>query len=261
MKSMIRLTTILFAVSVLLFIEGCRNFDKAYQTEYRPDPAIKKEGFPVNNPVFICNLIDERKSSEIIPLEPDANPLILIPLWPYTHSETCPVVRYTYLQDMMNTTKHIIAQDIRASKIFKYVTTQTFEVSGLKEAEYQSQIPPDAYLIQVSILKAVWSRYLTCYGLSYPGTVLWALGLPVSYGSVTISIRAEIYSPNNYEKPLFEKVITKETSCTEWIYDQVNYSPPISEFALAEIFPQVMTELRNTAVAAVEKYCRTKGKN
>lgn len=261
MKSIIRLTIILFALSLIPFVGGCRNLDQAYQTGYKPGSAIKKEGFPIDNPVFLCNIINKREASEIIPIDPDADPLILIPLWPYTHSETSPVLKYTYLQsDMLNTVKHIIAHDIRASGIFKYTTTQTFDVEGLREAKYQAQIPPNAYIIQISVLKAVWSRYLTSYGLSYPGTILWAVGLPVSYGNVKISINVEIYPPT-YEKPILEKVITQETSCTEWIYDQINYGPPVSEFALAEIFPQTMTELRNAAIEAIEKYNKIKNRN
>ena len=80
---------------------------------------------------------------------------------------------------------------------------------------------------------------------------MWAFGLPVSYGSVKISIKAEIYSPDNHEKPLLEKVITEEIACTELIYDQISYRPPTSEFALAEIFPKAMTDLKNTTVGAV----------
>ena len=261
MKSIIRPICVLSTLLLISFIGGCRNLDQAYQIGYTPGPAIKKEGFPVDNPVFLCNIEDKRGPSEIIPMDPDANPLILIPLWPYTHSETSPVLKYTCLQsDMLSTVKHIIAHDIRASGIFDYIMTQTFDVEGVKEEKYQSQVPPKAYIIQISVLKAVWSRYLTSYGLSYPGTILWVFGLPVSYGSVKTSIKVEIYSPDNYEKPLLEKVITKETSCTEWIYDQVNYGPPVSEFALAEIFPQIMAELRNTAIEAVEKYSSVKNK-
>lgn len=255
MKLIIRPIKILFILFMILLIEGCRNFNQDYQTDYKPAQAIKKEGFPIDNPVFICNLTDKRQTSEIIPLDPDTNPLILIPLWPYVHTQTCPILRYTFLQsDIQNTLKHIIAQDIRASGIFKYTTTQTFGITGLREAKYQAQIPPNAYLIQISILKAEWSRYLTSYGLSYPGTILWSFGLPVSYGNVKISIKVEIYSPDNYENPLLEKIITEKKSCTEWIYDQLNYRPPISEFALAKIFPKIMTELRNTALEAIEKY-------
>ncbi len=153
MKSIIRLTGALFALSLIPFIGGCHNY-KAYQTGYKPAPVIKKEGFPVNNPVFLCNITSKREASEVIPIDPDANPLILIPLWPYTHSETSPVLKYTYLQsDILNTVKHIIAHDIRASGIFQYTVTQTFDVEGLKESKYQAQIPPNAYIIQMSILK------------------------------------------------------------------------------------------------------------
>ena len=41
-----------------------------------------------------------------------------------------------------------------------------------------------------------------------------------------------------------EKLISQQIPCTEWIYDQVNYKPPISEFKLAKIFPKVTKELR-----------------
>jgi hypothetical protein len=253
MKSIIHLTGILFVLSLVIFIEGCRYMEQTYQKEYKPGQAIKKEGFPVDNPVFLCN-VDKKECSKIIPTNPDADPLILIPLWPYTHSETSPILRCTYLQsNILNTVKHIIAQDIRAAGIFKYTVTETFNVEDKNEAKYQAQAPANAYIIKISVLKAVWSRYLTSYGLSYPGTILWAFGLPVSYGNVKMSIKVDIYPPD-CKKPILEKVITKETSCTEWIYDQINYGPPVSEFALAEIFPQTMTELRNAAIEAVEKY-------
>lgn len=255
MKSVARLAFVLSALSTLPFLEGCRNLEQSFQTDYKPAPAIKKEGFPVDNPEFICNITDKRPQIERIPVSPYANPLILVPLWPYTHSETSPTLKYTYLQsDVLNSAKHITAQDIKASEIFKYVTTQTFGVTGLQEAKYQAQIPPGAYIIQISLLKATWSRYLTSYGLSYPGTILWAFGLPVSYGNVQVSIEVQIYPPNNHKSPILEKVISEKTSCTEWIYDQVNYMPPISEFALAEIFPKVMAELRIATVEAIEKY-------
>lgn len=258
MRAIIRLTSVLLVLFSVIFLQGCRNFQSAYQLEYQPAPAIKKEGFPTNNPVFIRNIADRREPTEVIPLDPDANPLILIPLWPYTHSETSPILRYTYLQaNMLDTVKDIMAQDIQSAGIFNYVTVESSGSIEIRQTG-KTQTPSNTYVIQIYLLKATWSRYLTSYGLSYPGTILWAFGLPVSYGNVSVSVKVDIYSPGNSEKPLVGKIITKETSCTEWIYDQMNYNPPISEFAVAELFPQIMAEIRNSATEAVEKYNKTK---
>lgn len=223
---------------------SCNNLDSAYQTVYKPQPAIEKSGFPIKNPVFISNILDDRPVQEQIPLDPSINPLLFIPLWPYTHSETSPVLKYTFMQsDMLNTIKHLISEDIKASGIFSYVTVQTYGVTGSKEEEYAAKIPSDAYILKIEVKRAIWSRYLTAYCLSYPGTILWII-LPESYGSVSITIKANLYSPLDRNKPFAETIITKEVSCTEWSYDQLNYQPPVSEFKLAEMFPEVMADLR-----------------
>ena len=110
--------------------------------------------------------------------------------------------------------------------------------------KYYNLYKNKAYKLRVTLLNANWSRTLTSYGLSYPGTILWAFGLPVSYGDVTFKIKAELYLPGNSQSPVASTTISKNVDCTEWIYDQVNYSPPISEFKLAEIFPEAIKELR-----------------
>lgn len=242
----------LFIFTLLVFT-SCNNWNKNYQTVYKPQPAIKTDGFPINNPVFISNIVDARPQQERIPLDPNISSVLLIPLWPYDHSETSPVLRYTYMQaDMLNTLKHLIADDIRASEIFSYITTQTYGVIGSQEAEYATKIPNDAYILEIEIKKALWSRYVTTYCLSYPGSLLW-LFAPESYGSVSITIEAKLYSPSDRSKILTQTTISKKVSCTEWSYDQVNYQPPISEFKLAEMFPEVMTDLRVFLVKSLDK--------
>ena len=44
-----------------------------------------------------------------------------------------------------------------------------------------------------------------------------------------------------------------ETSCTEYIYDQVDYMPPRAEFKLTEIFPQITFQLREFIVNSLRK--------
>ncbi|MEI6055613.1 MAG: hypothetical protein WCR55_06095 [Lentisphaerota bacterium] len=240
-------------IFMLLAFTSCNNWDKNYQTVYNPQPAIEKDGFPINNPVFISNIVDARPQQERIPLDPNVSPLLLIPLWPYDHSTTSPVLKYTYMQtDMLNTLKHLIAEDIRTSGIFSYITTQSYGVTGSQEAEYAAKIPDDAYVLEIEIKKALWSRYVTTYCLSYPGSLLW-LFAPESYGSVSISIEAKLYSPSDRSKALVQTTISKEVSCTEWSYDQINYQPPISEFKLAEMFPEIMTDLRAFLIKSLDK--------
>lgn len=240
-------------ITTLLSMTSCNNnLAGDYQTVYKPQPAIQKNGLPINNPIFISNIVDARSPQEQKPIDPNINPLLLIPLWPYAHSETSPVLKYTFMQsDLLNTTKHLIGEDIRVSGIFSYVTTQTYGVMGSKEAEYASKIPDDAYVLEVLVKKAIWSRYLTTYCLSYAGTVLWIF-LPQSYGSVSITIEARLYSPSDRSKVFAQTTISKEVSCTEWSYDQINYLPPISEFKLAEMFPEVMTNLRAFLVKSLD---------
>lgn len=239
-------------LGILLLLSSCTY----YQLTYHPNPAINEKGFPVKNPLFICNVSDSRTITEQMPIDPDANPLILIPLWPYTYSETSPVLRYSFLQaNLLNTSKHIIAEDLDKAGIFDYVVTESFNsVKNSKSQKYEAQIPAKAYMLRISIQKAAWSRYLTSYGLSYAGTLLWTFGAPVSYGSVSISIRADLYAPEDYSHPIASSVISESRPCTEFVYDQVNYTPPISEFKLAEMFPSLMEQIRNFLVTSIKNY-------
>ncbi|HBM16175.1 MAG TPA: hypothetical protein DD381_07540 [Lentisphaeria bacterium] len=248
MKTKFIVYSAFFTMSVLL--SSCNLLD-SYQTAYTPQPAIKKDGFPIKNPIFISNVIDERTVNEKVIIDPSGSPLLLLPLWPYVYTETSPVLKYTFVQgDMLNTVKHLIASDLRASGIFSYVTTETYGAVGEKEIESSTRIPKNAYILNVEVKNAVWSKYTTAYGLSLPGSFLWIF-LPESYGSVIVTLDFKLYSPENRKKAMSETTITKKISCTEWVYDQLYYMPPISEFKLAEMFPDVMTDLRDFLVNSI----------
>ena len=254
MKTLKILYLFLF-VSTLLIISACNStLNSKNELKYKPAPPINLSGISQPKSLFIANLVDKRSKLEKITFELDANPLILIPLWPYTHSNLNPVIRYSYFQpSLIDVLNKLFVVDINASKIFKQVLNSPKGIEQIKFENKLFSIDPSTYKLEVILEKAVWSRNLTCYGLSYPGTFLWALGLPVSYGNVYFSIEAVLYAPGG-EKIIEKKQISKEISCTEWIYDQVNYKPPISEFKLAEIFPKVTKELRDFIFQAVKKY-------
>jgi hypothetical protein len=243
------------SMSSILFTSACNSsLSSAYRLQYKPAPSISLSGISKPDSLFIANIIDRRGKEEKITFEPDATPLILIPLWPYSHSNLNPIIRFSYFQpSLIDVLNKLFVTDISAAGIFKQVLNAP---KGIEQIEFERKlfsINPGTYKLEIILKKAVWSRNLTSYGLSYPGTFLWALGFPVSYGNVYFSIEAILYAPGG-SKLIGKKQISKETSCTEWIYDQINYKPPISEFKLAEIFPKVTKELREFIFQTIKKY-------
>ncbi len=251
----IKLQVLLFSFSLVLIITGCNSMtESSIGLNYKPEPAIELNGISQPNTLYIATLQDERTEPERINFEPDADPLILIPFWFYSHSNLNPVIRFSYFQpSLLDVLNKLFTLDIDAAKIFKNVLNTP---KGIEQKAFEKKffsISPKAYKLEITLQKAMWSRNLTSYGLSYPGTLLWALGLPVSYGDVYLTIKAVLYAPGG-RKVIAKKVIKESTSCTEWIYDQVNYRPPISEFKLAEIFPKATKELREFIFDSVKKY-------
>ncbi|HJO94150.1 MAG TPA: hypothetical protein QF753_12175 [Victivallales bacterium] len=244
----------IFSATFIILISSCSSINPKFTTKYTPEPFKHKNKISAKNTLFLLNVIDERPALEKIPFEPEANPLILIPLWPYTHANVNPLIRYCYFQpNIIETLQDLFITDLRVSGLFKRVTSSPFgEVANINNIE-ETNIPKQSYLLQIKIKKAVWSRYLTSYGLSYPGTVLWAFGAPMSFGHVKLVITASLYSPDNYKKPIAEIITSEQTQCTEFVYDQINYKPPISEFKLAQLFSKITDKLRIFLYSHMEK--------
>ncbi|MCP4178805.1 MAG: hypothetical protein GY756_13655 [bacterium] len=235
----------ILSIIFLVFISSCTSINPKFSTKYNSTPHKHKDKFVADSTLFVLNLIDERPAVEKIPFKPEVNPLILVPLWPNIHDDINPVIRYCYFQPKITETlQNLFITDLRTSDLFKKVTSspfgQTVDINNIKK----TKIPKDSYLLQIKIKKAVWSRNLTSYGLGYVGTVLWALGAPMSYGHVALEISASLYSPKDYSKPIAEIITSEQTPCTEFIYDQMYYNPPISEFKLAQLFSKITDTLR-----------------
>jgi len=241
-------------VSSLLTVSACNStLNPEYKLQYKPAPPISLSGIAKPDSLFVANIVDKRSKEEKITFEPDADPLILIPLWWYSHSDLNPVIRFSYFQpSLIDVLNKLFVVDINAAGIFKQVLNSPKGIEQIKFEKKLFSINPNTYKLVIILEKAVWSRNLTAYGLSYPGTFLWALGLPVSYGNVYFSIKAVLHAPGN--KIIGKKQISEQIPCTEWIYDQINYQPPISEFKLAKIFPKVTKELREFIFQTIKKY-------
>ncbi|MFA6293936.1 MAG: hypothetical protein WC637_19260, partial [Victivallales bacterium] len=138
----------------------------------------------------------------------------------------------------------LVSKDLRLSGIFREVKTVRFDENSEK--------PGFGYTLRMSITDCAWNRYITTYGLAYPGAFLWMVGFPVSYGSVSMEIEAQLVEVGT--KTVIAKGRFKaETSCTEYIYDQVDYMPPRAESKLTEIFPQISAQLRTFIVSSIRK--------
>ena len=237
-------TNVLFFIAVLVFLSGCTSFDED-KYEYQPRRAVLEK--PIADTCYVMPLIDARPLEQRAPaVDINGDPLvILVPLWMYSKSEINPLSKYNYLQlDLQDMMQTLVSKDLRFSGIFREVKTVRFDENSEK--------PGFGHILRMSIINCAWNRYLTTYGLAWPGAFLWTFGFPVSYGSVSMEIEAQLVEVGT------RTVIAKgrfkaETSCTEYIYDQVDYMPPRAEFKLTEIFPQITFQLREFIVNSLRK--------
>lgn len=227
--------------SVLLFIvgiavlSGCRSLTQDYNTSYTPK-VYDRGDVGQGGSLFIGEIIDERPKDEKNPFDQNS-PWILIPLWPYNYDEVNPVIKYSYFQaGLTDSLSRLIAKDLGASQLFcELQVAQPGDKLSLKADK-------NAYHLVFKLKKATWQRYLTSYGLSYLGAYLWFF-LPKSYGSVVLKMEATLKELNS-NKVVANELFSYEEPTTEWVYDQMNYQPPISEFALEQIFPKLMKSVR-----------------
>ena len=234
----------LIFTAVSAFLSGCVSFDED-KYEYQPAKAVFEK--PIADTCYVMPVLDVRPLEQREPaVDINGDPLvILVPLWLYSKAEINPLSKYNYfqleLQDMIQT---LISKDLRFSGIFRDVKTVRFDENSEK--------PGYGHSLRMSIVNCVWNRYLTTYGLAWPGAFLWTFGFPVSYGSVSIEIEAQLVEVGT-RTVIAKGKFMAETACTEFIYDQVDYMPPRAEFKLTEIFPQISAQLREFIVNSLRK--------
>ena len=251
-----KFSLLVFTALSAILVSSCNPLTPNYSLTYTPAPPVKLRDFKQSSTLFISNILDERTGEAKISSEPNADPYILIPLWPYSHSDINPIIRYSFFQaPLPEAIKRLVVTDIKASDIFQKVVTTAYNADTYMSSEDEL----NAYRLSITLKDAVWSRNLTSYGLSYPGTFLWVIGFPVSYGEIYMNLNVEFYAPIT-RKLIAKKTIRKSINCTEWIYDQINYKPPISEFKLTEIFPEITKEIRTFLIDSLYKYRKFKAK-
>ena len=230
---------------VLLFVSGCATLNHP-PIAYTPEPSILGEDALVDA-LLVEKITNAQPEEETLRFNPNNDPWILMPFCFYSGQKVNPLVKRNYFQnDMDDALQRLFIKDLRASNISKTIINACKVNTTLKELR-------NNYRLELTLKHAVWNRNLTAYGLSYPGTLLWSIGFPVSYGSVTLEIEAQLFAPNSPIKPIAKKVLKQKKNCVEFIYDQIGYQPSVSENTLTDIFPVVAKNLRKFIRTALKK--------
>ena len=126
-------------VSSLLMISSCNSsLNQSDKLKYEPAPPIKLGGITQPDSLYIKDIIDKRSKEEKITFEPDADPLILIPLWFYSHSYLNPVIRFSYFQpSLIDVLNKLFVVDINAAGIFKQVLNSP---KGIAQAKFEEKL-------------------------------------------------------------------------------------------------------------------------
>jgi hypothetical protein len=233
------------AALLALFASGCTTFQEK-PSVYVPEPALDLNSPPIES--LMVRIIGEQPAEETLPFDPNNDPWILMPLCFYSSKNVNPMVKRDFMQnDVEEAFRRLFAKDLRASGL----CGEVFICEGGRGGG--ANRVSDAYRLDITLKHAVWHRSLTAYGLSYPGTLLWVLGAPVSYGYVALELEVALYPPGSKGKLLAVKTFKREEDCVEWIYEQIGYQPAKSETILTEMFPGLASDVRLFIKEAVAK--------
>lgn len=243
----LKISMLLFATAAAVFFSGCATVSPKDMLTYVPEPALSSQK-PLIPALFVEKMQNAQPNEEMLPFAPNDDPWILIPLCFYSSQTVKPLVKRSFFQNDLDTAlQRLFVKDIRASGLCELL---------LSADEHNPRVNAwgaKRYHLELILKHAKWNRNLTAYGLSYPGTLLWSIGFPTSYGYVDVEIEAILYPPGPDAKPLAKTTISEKAPCTEFIYDQIGYQPAKSEMVLVEMFPKLAKRLRKFLATSLKK--------
>lgn len=137
----------------------------------------------------------------------------LIPFAPYGHQQRAamPIVKSSYLREIANT----VVKDMRAAGFADLVCI---------DDPYDPRLGGDkrVHYMKLNLVEGVWDRYITAYGISFAGELLWLAGFPLSYGKVTLGVEAEVLDKDRVS--LGKRLFVEKVTITEWIYCPVMHA-------------------------------------
>ncbi|NOY75165.1 MAG: hypothetical protein GXP32_05165 [Kiritimatiellaeota bacterium] len=226
---------------------GCNSISPKSVLQYVPEPGLASQK-PLVGALFIEKMQNALPDNEMLPFVPNDDPWILIPLCFYSSQTVKPLVKRSFFQNDIGTAlQRLFVKDLRASGLCKLI------LSADEDNPRVNAWGAKRYHLRLILKHARWNRNLTAYGLSYPGTLLWSLGAPTSFGDVEVEIDAVLYPPGADAKPIGKTTIHAIADCTEFIYDQIGYQPAKSEMVLMEMFPKLAERLRKFVHTTLKK--------
>ena len=235
---------LILIVCPLLIFTGCKTVNERF-SGYVPEPSLLNK--PLIDGLLVEKVINAQPQEENLPFNPNEDPWILIPFCFYSAQKVDPLVKRNFFQSNLDEAlQRLFIKDLRASHISR--TISCTDTTNLNRDFWKNK-----YRLQIILKHAVWNRNITAYGISYVGTILWSLGLPVSYGDVQLEIEAQLFPPGEAKKPIATTVLKGNRSCVELIYDQVGYRSSVSEDKLTEIFPEIARDLRKFMIKNLKK--------
>ena len=237
----------LLAGTFLAIISGCSSVSPRSALEYVPEPALSTQK-PLVPALFVEKMRNALPENEMLPFYPNDDPWILIPFCFYSSQIVKPLVKRSFFQnDLPTALQRLFVKDLRASGLCELL------INADDDNPRVNAFGAKRYHLRLILRHARWERNLTAYGLSYPGTLLWSLGLPTSYGKVFVELEAKIYPPGADSKPIGDTIIKDTMPCTEFIYDQIGYQPAKSEMVLVTMFPKLAKRLRKFVRTSLSK--------
>ena len=234
-----------FVALLALLVSGCSTF-QGKSSVYVPEPALDLNSPPIDS--LLVRIVSEQPAEETLPFDPNNDPWRLLPFCFYSSKNVNPMVKRDFMQnDVEEALRRLFTKDLRASGL----CGEVFICEGGRGG--RSGRASDAYRLDITLKHAVWHRNLTAYGLSYPGSLLWVLGAPVSYGHVALELQVALFAPGGKGKPLSVKTLNRKENCVEWIYEQIGYQSAKSETILTEMFPGLASDLRTFIKDTVSK--------
>lgn len=161
-----------------------------------------------------------------------------VPFVPYGHQQIAlETVRGS--KPMPREVADTAINDLRAAGIARYVGYQDSN-------DPRQRAISQPYYLHLTLNEGVWNRYVTLYGASIAGAFLWFVGLPVSYGDVTLGIDAELRDSKGAS--LGTHAFKGKEGVTEWLY----YPAPFGS-EIPKAYKQISPELRRFVIESLPR--------
>jgi hypothetical protein len=212
---------------LLLFLSlgtGCASvpLDQAFRAN---KPVVAK---PVTEALLVVVGEDSRPLAGMSRVGRGA--LSLIPLIPYGHQQFSakPNVAGSFSREVADT----VVKDLRAAGFAEFVAIE--DAYDPRQRDVRR-----AYYVRVNLAEGVWDRYITAYGISFAGELLWMAGFPISYGKAVLGIEVEVLNKDRVS--LGKRLFKEKVTVIEWLYH-----PLVHSFTpkLAEAYEQFSPQLR-----------------